>query len=104
LWLQVWGMVVLGLAVRALAIGWQPAGSGLADPEIEAFPVDLNTADLATLQALPGIGRTRAEAILLHRIRHGPFRRLEDLDAVDGIGSLTREQLRPLVRPLPSRP
>jgi len=99
LWLQLWGLLVLGLAVRGLALGWQPATLRSPGPEIEAFLVDLNTADLPTLQTLPGIGRTRAEAILLHRIRNGPFHKIEELDAVDGIGPLTREQLRPLVRP-----
>lgn len=102
--MQVWAYVVLGLAVRALALGWQPADSRAEGPEVVALSVDLNTADLATLHTLPGIGRTRAEAILLHRIRHGRFRRLEELDAVDGIGPLTREQLRPFVRGLAEKP
>jgi DNA uptake protein ComE-like DNA-binding protein len=37
----------------------------------------------------------RAEAIILDRVRHGPFRTLEDLDRVDGVGATTIEALRP---------
>lgn len=39
--------------------------------------------------ALPGVGRVRAEAIVLHRVRRGPFRALSELAAVDGIGPKT---------------
>lgn len=81
--------------MRALATGWlgQPASA----PQLEPVVVDLRTADLPTLQTLPGIGAARAEAILLQRLRQGPLRRLEDLDRIDGIGPATRERLRPLV-------
>ncbi|MBL8723858.1 MAG: helix-hairpin-helix domain-containing protein [Planctomycetes bacterium] len=96
--MQIWGVLCLGLAVRALALGW--LGSGLAEPRLEPFAVDLNTADLPTLQTLPGIGQSRAEAIVLERLRHGPLRRLEELDRVDGIGPVVRERLRPWVVPL----
>lgn len=38
---------------------------------------------------LPGVGRQRAEAIILHRVRWGPFRRVEDLADVPGLGPKT---------------
>jgi len=77
---------VLGLAVRALAVGC--LGDAAADRRLAVAPlrIDLNRASVAELQALPGVGPARAEAIVLHRIRHGPFRALEDLDRVDGFG------------------
>ena len=46
---------------------------------------------------LPGIGRTRAAAVVLRRVRHGPFRVVEDLAVVEGIGSATVEGLREFV-------
>ncbi len=93
--LQAWAVLCLGLAVRGLALGWLDAEPAAAS--LSPFAVDLNTADLPTLQTLPGIGHSRAEAIVLQRLRHGPLRQLEELDRVDGIGPVTRERLRPLV-------
>jgi competence protein ComEA len=68
-------------------------------------PVDLNRATLADLDALPGIGPVLAGRILEHRKTHGPFRSLEELLAVRGIGPRLLERLRPgvVVRPLPAR-
>ncbi len=48
--------------------------------------------------ALDGIGRVRAEQIVLHRVRHGPFRELEGLLDVDGIGPHTLARVRPFLR------
>lgn len=52
-----------------------------------AGPVDINTADAATLaRELAGVGEARAAAIVAHRKEHGPFRTVEDLGLVKGIG------------------
>lgn len=59
--------------------------------------VDVNRASAADLQALPGIGPTRAEAIVRWREEHGRFRSVEDLLDVPGIGSATLERLKPLI-------
>ena len=48
--------------------------------------VDINTAGLEELTALPGIGEVRAQAILDDRAANGPFRYPEDLTRVSGIG------------------
>ena len=61
------------------------------------FQVDLNRASLMELATLPGVGESRAAAIVLHRVRNGPFRRVEDLDAVEGFGSALVAQIRPHV-------
>jgi competence protein ComEA len=59
--------------------------------------VDLNTADAAELDALPGIGPVLAQRIVDHRTRHGPFRSVEQLDDVPGIGPATAAELADLV-------
>ena len=63
-----------------------------------AGPVDLNTADAATLaRDLKGIGPARAEAIIAWREAHGPFRSPEDLVLVQGIGERVLEDNRALL-------
>jgi competence protein ComEA len=72
------------------------AGSALAGP------VDVNTADAATLSAeLQGIGLSKAEAIVEYREANGPFKSADDLILVKGIGERTIEINRKniLVRP-----
>jgi comEA protein len=59
--------------------------------------VNLNTATAEELDRLPGIGPTRARAILELRARLGRFRRIEDLMRVKGIGRATFRKLRPLI-------
>jgi competence protein ComEA len=60
--------------------------------------VRLNSATPEQLATLPGIGPARAEAIVQSRVRSGPFRRIEDLQRVSGIGPQTVERLRNLVQ------
>jgi len=60
-----------------------------------ANPVDINHADAATIAAqLTGVGLSRAEAIVAYRKANGPFRHIEDLSKVKGIGSKTVEKNR----------
>jgi competence protein ComEA len=61
------------------------------------FPIDLNAADQPTLESLPGIGPEKAKAIIAFRTANGPFRALEDLDAVDGIGPAIISDIEELV-------
>ena len=51
-----------------------------------APPVNINTADKETLMTVKGVGERRAEAIIAYREEHGPFKSVEDLLAVQGIG------------------
>jgi competence protein ComEA len=61
-------------------------------------PLDLNTATLEQLDALPGVGPVMAQRILDHRAQHGRFGSVEELAEVPGIGEKRladlREQLR----------
>ncbi|WP_027660773.1 ComEA family DNA-binding protein [Salinispora fenicalii] len=59
--------------------------------------VNLNTATLAQLDTLPGVGPVLAQRILDHRQKHGGFRSVGDLRQVGGIGDTRYEQLKDLV-------
>ena len=59
-----------------------------------AGPIDINMADAAALQTLPGIGETKAAAIIAHREANGPFASVDDLQNVTGIGEKTLEKLK----------
>ena len=65
----------------------------LAAPTLAlAGPVDVNTADAATISAeLKGVGLVKAQAIVEYREKHGPFRSADDLSLVKGIGERTVE-------------
>ena len=60
-----------------------------------AGQVDVNTADAETISAeLNGIGLSKAKAIVEYREKHGPFRSVDDLSLVKGIGERTVERNR----------
>ena len=61
------------------------------------LPLELNTASAADLEALPGIGPALAQTIVTYRTAHGPFRTIDDLLQVSGIGLKKLENLRPLL-------
>jgi len=69
----------------------------VAAPGVRAAPLDLNRADAADLDALPGIGPVLARRIVDFRREHGPFRRVEELRAVRGVGPRLLERIRPRV-------
>ena len=61
-------------------------------------PVDLNTASVEQLDALPGVGPVTAAAIVAWRQANGKFTEVDQLGEVDGIGPARLKKLRPLVR------
>jgi competence protein ComEA len=73
------------------------AASGGGDPSAPAGPIDLNSADAAQLDQLPGVGPSTAAAIIAHRDEHGPFGSVDDLLDVRGIGEAKLDALRDLV-------
>lgn len=87
--------VAAALVGAALALGAVPrAGAGDSSPSVV---VNVNTATLDELQALPGIGEARAQAILAARQARGGFKSVDELLEVRGIGPANLERLRPHV-------
>ena len=73
---------------------------GSQDPLVSSSnsgKVNINQADLAQLETLPGIGAKKAQAIIDYRTANGSFHSLEDLGKVKGIGPKMLEKLRDLV-------
>lgn len=56
--------------------------------------IDINRAETWLLEALPGIGEVRAQAIVGYREEQGPFRRIEELLKVSGIGPATFDSIK----------
>ena len=104
------GGIPAGLRIRSPqgSVAGLPPGEGIArgrgpvSQGKEAVPlpvVNVNSASLEELQRLPGIGPVLARRIVETRSTHGPFRKVEDLLRVSGIGPATLERLRFLVLP-----
>ncbi|EOT44610.1 helix-hairpin-helix domain-containing protein [Enterococcus columbae] len=60
--------------------------------------VNINEADLTTLQTLSGIGEKKAQAIIAYRQENGSFKSIDDLNKVPGFGEKTVEKIRNLIR------
>lgn len=65
--------------------------------EIQPQKIDLNRAEAWLLEALPGIGEVRAQAIIDYRCQNGPFHNISELPKVEGIGITTYEQIKQLI-------
>jgi competence ComEA-like helix-hairpin-helix protein len=63
-----------------------------------AGSININTSSKEELMRLPGIGPAYAGRILAFRAEHGPFRTLEELQNVKGIGPKTFERIKPFLR------
>ena len=84
------------LPPAGIALGDTSAGDGGGPEPTE--PIDLNTAGLAALDSLPGIGPATARAILEERGRRGGFRSTRDLLRIPGIGEGRFARLKDHVR------
>jgi len=65
--------------------------------EIKPQKIDLNRAEAWLLEALPGIGEVRAQAIIDYRHQNGPFHNTNELTKIEGIGIATYEQIKHLI-------
>ena len=108
---MLWAVRLLAilLLVAAVALpgghGGPPLPGGHIGPPLRAggkrppaAPVNVNTATLEQLQALPGIGPAMARSIGRHRERNGPFRRVEELLIIRGMSKKKLARLKPYLR------
>ena len=90
--------ITLGLLLGLAGVSFLPNSAMAAEEAMEVSqlaPISINTADAETIaQVLQGIGLSRARAIVAYRDQHGPFRSIDDLVNVKGVGSRTLEQNR----------
>ncbi len=89
-------------ALLLLAGGLLPPATAVRAAESEPAPasetVNINKADAAALAAgLNGVGLSRAEEIVRYREAYGPFKSVEELLDVKGIGAATVEKNRPVI-------
>jgi competence protein ComEA len=89
------GQQILVPEAYAPGAGAAPTGAGPA----VGGPVHLNNADVAALDALPGVGPATAQRIVDWRDQNGGFQTIEDLEQVPGIGPAKLAALRDLVTP-----
>lgn len=80
-----------------VADGGEAGAGGGAGVDPPGTRINLNTADVAELDALPKVGPVLAQRIVDWRRDHGAFKSVEELDAVDGVGPKMLEALLPLV-------
>ena len=81
-------IVAAAIAVSPIAVSAQdkPAASKAAAKPASTAPVNINTASAAEFDGLPGIGATMAARIVEYRQKNGPFKKIEDLMNVRGLG------------------
>ena len=102
-------LVLVASCLLALACHWLYLGGhrgqlieiDRADPLTAKYLVDINRADWPEIVQMPGVGETLARRIISDRQEYGPFKDLDDLDRVDGIGLRTLERMRPYLLPIP---
>lgn len=82
--------------VRATDLPTQVSDWKTPTPTV-TFPININTATLQELDALPYIGQIRASEIIAYRQAHGPFKRIEDLLKVYGITQEVFDRIKGLI-------
>ena len=89
-------LMVLALAVPAAQAQEKAAEKGKPAASVSS-PINLNTATVAQLETLPGIGSRTAQLIVEHRQKNGGFKKIEELMNIKGIGEKSFLKIKPLV-------
>jgi competence protein ComEA len=89
-------LVLIGVTPPPGSTGESP-GAGPGVGAAGGGKINLNSATLAELDSLPGVGPVLAQRILDHRTAKGGFKSVGDLRNVDGIGASRFEELKDLV-------
>jgi competence protein ComEA len=91
-------LTVIGVAQSSMASPQGAKGASAAKTKATAAnPVNLNSASVAQLQTLPGIGASTAQRIVEYRQKNGSFKKIEELMNVKGIGEKSFLKLKPLI-------
>jgi comEA protein len=100
-------LVVLSLATAGSAPAAERQHGASSSPATAskpaATPLDINAATADQFERLPGIGASTAARIVEYRQKHGPFKKVEDLMNVRGIGEKSFLRLKPLITVAPPR-
>ena len=89
--------LVLGLFTATNAAAQEAPRSSAKASAPAGAPINLNTATVAQLETLPGIGKSTAERILEYRQKNGGFKKVEDLMNVRGIGEKSFLKMKALI-------
>ena len=89
-----WRPAFLLVAIAVLFTACVSVAPVSATKKPPLHPINLNTASAAELQQVPGIGPATAEKILKMRKSYGPFKKVDDLRAIKGIGPKRLEKMR----------
>lgn len=89
---------VLALVAAFSALAASPPERPKKTPDSTVPIIDINMASAEDFAKLPGIGPELARRIVAFREKHGPFRRVEDLLAIRGIGPKKWRGIRPYLR------
>lgn len=91
-----------GSPIPASGQAQEAASGGVTRPG--GAMVNINAASAEQLESLPGIGASTAARIVEYRQKNGPFRKIEDLMNVRGIGEKSFLRLKPLLSVGPAKP
>jgi len=111
-----WTLVIILLAAVIIAggiVAWQkyspphpieislppapPELNGEVNPAELPQKIDINRAEAWLLEALPGIGESKAQAIIAYRQQNGRFKHIIEITEVEGIGPATYEEIKELI-------